>query len=91
MKLIFCPHCQDVFKLGRKLKHCSCGFCKGLYTDSIHAETNGKGIALGIINRDLIDVMRGYGKKDFNYWSVRCFARPHEGPTNPNSTVNADL
>jgi hypothetical protein len=52
MKLIFCPDCQDVFKLTKKVKSCECGKCKGKYINNIDAIYN-DGIPLGFNNTTL--------------------------------------
>lgn len=37
MKLVYCPKCQDAFKLDYKIRTCKCGASKGIYKDSINA------------------------------------------------------
>lgn len=44
MKLVFCPHCQDMFKLDREMKQCKCGESKGIYNDSVNATVFGPAI-----------------------------------------------
>lgn len=67
MKLLFCPHCQDVRKLGvvkrdhdnpnllvtHTMTHCTCGKSWGYYTDSINAVYGGDAVMLGISNTRL--------------------------------------
>ena len=51
MKLIFCPKCDDAFKLSRTLKSCECGQAKGRYhEDGIHAEINASAVPIGMAN-----------------------------------------
>lgn len=52
MKLLFCPVCQDVFKLTKKVKSCECGRCSGKYINNIDAVYN-EGIPLGFNNTTL--------------------------------------
>ena len=66
MKLIFCTDCQDIFKLIKEVRECSCGKCKGKYIDNINAVYN-DGIPLGILNRKLgmavaAQPVAGFGK-----------------------------
>jgi hypothetical protein len=67
MKLIFCPDCQDVFKLTKKVKSCECGKCKGKYINNIDAIYN-DGIPLGFNNTTLgmaiaSQPVAGWGKR----------------------------
>ena len=48
MKLVFCPHCQDMFKLDREMKQCKCGESKGIYNDSVNATVFGSAIPVCI-------------------------------------------
>ncbi len=65
MKLIFCPNCQDVRKLGKTMTFCECGASGGYYLeDGLHAEIFGDAVPLGIDNVSL---------------SVALAARPKEG------------
>ncbi len=52
MKLIFCPDCQDVFKLTKTVKSCECGRCSGKYINGLEAIYN-DGIPLGFNNTSL--------------------------------------
>ena len=52
MKLIFCPDCQDVFKLAKILRSCECGKCSGKYINNLEAIHN-NGIPLGFNNQSL--------------------------------------
>ena len=67
MKLIFCPDCQDVFKLSKKLRSCECGKCSGKYINNLEAVYN-NGIPLGFNNQSLgmacaAQPVAGLGKK----------------------------
>ena len=53
MKLIFCPHCQDVRKLLRDRVQCSCGKSYGWYKDKMNAVIGGDAIPLGFDNYSL--------------------------------------
>ena len=51
MKLIFCPHCQDVVKIRRDPRRCWCGKSGGLYKeDGLNAIIYGDAIPLGFLN-----------------------------------------
>ena len=51
MKLIFCPKCDDAFKLSRDLKSCKCGKAKGRYlADGLYAEINVGAVPIGMAN-----------------------------------------
>lgn len=54
MKLLLCPHCQDVVRLVEVRKRaCECGASWGQYTDDINAVYGGAAIMLGISNPSL--------------------------------------
>jgi hypothetical protein len=96
MKLIYCTQCQDVFKLARELRQCSCGRCKGKYKeDGHHAVNNGKGISLAISNPHLWNAVGNLlmtkGAMHSSDGEVKCWVRPNEGPFNPRSKVDKDL
>lgn len=87
MKLIFCPECQDVFKLDLGyIRECHCGLCKGRYIDNTHAVTNGKGLCLAIANPDIMHALTAVNF-DQRVMPIRCWARPHEGKDNPHSKI----
>ena len=61
MKLIFCPACDDAFKLSRTLKSCKCGKAKGRYLeDGIHAEINQYAIPIGMANSTVVKGVVAY-------------------------------
>lgn len=57
MKLLFCPHCQDVLKLQSQRRTCACGKSWGLYEDDLNARIGGSAIPLGIGGRSLVDAL----------------------------------
>lgn len=89
MKLLFCPKCQDLFRLDFELKTCKCGEVKGMYTGKTLSETNGKGLCLAIDNNDILRVLRS-GPVETKK-PIECWFRPHSGELNPNSKVNPEL
>ncbi len=89
MKLIWCPACCDLFQLSFDLRSCSCGRCKGRYTTSRQAEVNGEGLSVGIANGDFDSAQR-YVKKGKSI-AIRCWARPHDGPSNDHTIIRKDL
>lgn len=68
MKLLFCPECNDVFRLTRTERVCECGATKGMYLeDGLHAKYSG-GIPLGFTNHSFIHALthrplEGLGKE----------------------------
>lgn len=60
MKLLFCPHCNDVFNLTRDLKTCKCGRNYGRYIDEINAEISETAVALGFENSEFVEAMRDH-------------------------------
>lgn len=88
MKLLFCPNCWDIFKLDYKKRSCLCGKAIGYYTDDSNAVVNGHGISMGISNNILFLLTQ---TKITTPIKVTAFARPHEGITNPHTTVNPSL
>jgi len=51
MKLIYCPHCQDVVRLRFERRECECGACFGYYyKDGLHSVIGGDAIPLGFEN-----------------------------------------
>jgi hypothetical protein len=81
MKLIFCPHCQDVVKLALTTRTCECGMAGGRYLDdALHAEVWGSAIPLGFANSSLASALlvrpdRGMGRE------FTAFVIPYECPT----------
>ena len=58
MKLIFCPHCEDVVKLKREKTFCACKKCWGQYKeDGLHASINKEAIPLGFSNPTLAEAL----------------------------------
>ena len=56
MKLLFCPHCNDIQKLTRKeVRRCKCGkaYGRGL-PDGSHVWVNEGTLVIGIANDDLL-------------------------------------
>jgi len=58
MKLLFCPHCQDVFKLTKEFRACECGESYGSYkSDGLNATYGGNCVPLGIKNTSLVQAI----------------------------------
>lgn len=51
MKLIFCPKCQDMFKLQKHMRYCMCKKSYGKYNGLLDASIGGEAIPIGIANR----------------------------------------
>ena len=56
MKLIFCKHCEDIYKLSFEKHTCACGMTWGYYEeDGLHAHYGGEtAVPMGISNLSLI-------------------------------------
>jgi len=105
MKLLLCMNCGDIFNLAKgRIKACHCGRVCGKYEDDgLNAVVNGKGYSLAMGNGSVIDAIKNLDKvtEDFritsdNFWephytSIICWARPHEGDTNPHTRVDPSL
>ena len=95
MKLIFCPDCYDVFKLDYRLRKCVCGRCAGKYIDDTYAIVNGEGYSIAIGNGSLMDAcIKGTVQRKERHIpesNIICWARPHDGPSNPHTVVNPKL
>lgn len=102
MKLLTCPHCQDVFSLRFEERRCECGRVSGRYeSDGRTARTNGEGVSIAIGNGSFWAAAgeamfreREDETRDRAYYqeerSVLCWVRPNEGPGNPHTNVVPD-
>ena len=55
MKLIFCPNCDDVIRLKKSIRTCTCVRSWGMYLeDGLHAKIGGDAIPLGFNNMDFV-------------------------------------
>lgn len=69
MKLLYCPKCSDVVKLGHNSpRTCVCRASGGRYVDNLNAEIWGEAIPLGFANSSLMMALRaqpesGLGKE----------------------------
>lgn len=81
MKLIFCPSCQDLFKLHTENKSCCCGKSHGHYeVDEVNAVVGGQAIAVGVKNSSFIEALKirpsaGWGQR------FEAFVIPKKCPT----------
>jgi hypothetical protein len=100
MKLIYCTSCGDILALDYKLRSCQCGKCKGKYTDSRLAVTNGQGVALVISTPDLhraalwsgfdMNQRKGFSDNPLRM-NLQCFVRDNDGVGNPHTTIDANI
>jgi len=61
MKLLFCPHCNDVIKLRVGVsRSCECGKSEGMYIDDVNAIVNSSGILLGFANSSFVEALRDH-------------------------------
>ena len=63
MKLILCPHCQDVRKLSYEMVYCQCKKSHGRYVDGLNAEINEIAIPLGFANSSLVMALKNRPEK----------------------------
>jgi len=68
MKLLYCPHCQEIRSLSQVPKQCGCKMSGGMYLDSVRVEVWGDAIPLGIANASFLDALQhrpknGLGKE----------------------------
>lgn len=105
MKLVYCPECQDAFKLGQHLKSCECGLVCGQYDpDMVTAVTNGKGVSLAIGNGSLMTAIHGLSQMDQDeaprrqYYQptaptriTHAWVRPNDGVGNPHCRIDPTL
>lgn len=90
MKLLLCLNCHDIFKLGYEVTSCKCGRCRGKYNkDGLTAVVNGEGLSIGINNNDIGPAIHFVGEGGTGH--IKCWARPHEGPHNPHTTIDKEL
>jgi len=69
MKLLFCPKCQDVFKLDYRTKHCNCAHTYGRYLkDGLNAEISEGAIPLGFANGSFVKALQN--RPDYD-WGER--------------------
>jgi hypothetical protein len=82
MKLIFCPKCQDVFKLiAEKVRHCECGHVWGFYAeDGLNAEISAEAVPLGFANTSFAYAM-AYRPKSGSGKEFTAFVIPEECDT----------
>jgi len=62
MKLLFCPKCQDIFKLSQEWRTCSCGEARGHYVGEIDAKYTG-GVPIGIENTSFVKALRSANRQ----------------------------
>ena len=80
MKLILCPHCQDVRKLDAELTICRCGKSCGKYLNDLDAVYGGSAIPLGFENSSLVSAIRHQPKQGMGE-RFTAFVIPKECPT----------
>jgi len=65
MKLVFCPVCQDIFKLSSSARICHCGASSGkCLKNGLNVEIAGKAIPLGFDNYSLAKAIRNRPEND---------------------------
>jgi hypothetical protein len=74
---LFCPKCEDMFKLRSTMRTCSCGACHGRYlADGLHAEISENAVAVGIGNQGFLGAWMNThlhkleNKNEFKAWII---------------------
>lgn len=88
MKLLYCPHCNDIKKLRRLFKtnneptRCTCGKSWGYYKeDGRYAVVNSEAIVLGVDNSEFFPAVHA-GEGNFISWVMK---------NNPRVEVNDEV
>lgn len=58
MKLLFCPHCNDIFNLSHVTRACECGKNYGQYINDIDVEISETAVLLGFANSSFVGALR---------------------------------
>lgn len=81
MKLIYCPHCEDIRKLALKLTTCECGRSYGRYDeDGLNAMYGGKAVPIGLANESFIVALANQPESGLGKRFV-AFVIPKQCPT----------
>ena len=66
MKLLLCTSCRDIIRLVKhEIRSCSCGECRGSYTDNINAWYEGStAMPLGIADSSLVEAFLNQPDED---------------------------
>ena len=103
MKLLFCEHCQDLFKIGfDTLRSCECGRIKGRYINDEEAEVSPEVVSVVIGNRSLAQAIADMRRhqavtgdmaeyeeyRRYGYGAIdHAWVRPNSGPGNPRTRL----
>jgi hypothetical protein len=84
MKLIYCPKCHDVVKIGflRSVRYCECESCWGYYKrrDKLNAVYGGSAVPLGFANSSLAKAVRNQPEQGMGE-RFEAFVIPESCPT----------
>jgi hypothetical protein len=81
MKLLYCPSCDDVFKLDYQPRICKCGDVIGHYfEDGLTAVYSKNGIPLGFNNSSLIEAINNQPESGMGK-NFTAFVIPKQCPT----------
>ena len=80
MKLIYCPECDDVVKLGSRVRFCQCKASRGYYLSGGNAVYFGEAVPLGFANSTLIAALKNQPEKGLGE-RFRAFVVPKSCPT----------
>lgn len=82
LKLIFCPQCEDIFRLIRdEDRVCKCGKSGGRYNDDLRAEIWGNAVPLGFENASFAKALTMRPKKSVLGARFTAFVIPKECDT----------
>jgi len=80
MKFLFCPNCEDIIKMEKKVKTCRCLAVSGRYLDNRLAVYTGDAVPLGIDNNALLHAITRWEETGFGL-NFDAFTISKECPT----------
>lgn len=66
MKLIYCPHCEDIIRLMMWERQCICGASKGRYVDENNVKITEAAIPIGVDTDQFKDALEQPKEKSRN-------------------------
>jgi len=88
MKLLFCPKCEDVRKLGFKKIYCKCRKSWAYYKDERLAARNSHAVLIGLGNTSFV---KAFKNRNNPLWSSHEFKAWIIGPDSEHVEVEDDL
>jgi hypothetical protein len=96
VKLIYCPYCEDLFRLTLKPRRCDCSRVGGYYLSEREAVVSGRAISVAFGNGSFQQAVSALGRErerplGREGWQSEnrflAWVRPSEGAGNPHTTV----